>query len=384
MPPATDWSRYPKIAESSAPCSSTTGEWICTEKAHGANFSSVAAPAGNVLFASRSGVLADSDNFFGFKSVGLDSFLESRICALREELVRVGIAGADATVIIYGELCGGHYPHADVPAVNGGVGPVQRGIWYSPTLCFIGFDIAVLDSSNDDETGAAEPAAAPPPRFLDFDVARAAAIAAGIRFTTPLLRGTLAQCLDAEVRFASTIPAALGLPPLPAEVPNLAEGLVVRPAREPAAASAGRGSRGLIKRKIPEFSEKQYSNEEWRSARHGMASGGGGGGGVSWAEAEDLVRYEMLAAINQQRLDAVVSKVGQVDTDDKPACRQLLRDFMVDVAEALVEDGLLAARHVAEAAAPPLQQLTARHPLLHEELEKHSRTLVARFLRRRM
>lgn len=315
MPPATDWSRYPKIAESSAPCSSTTGEWICTEKAHGANFSSVAAPAGNVLFASRSGVLADSDNFFGFKSVGLDSFLESRICALREELVRVGIAGADATVIIYGELCGGHYPHADVPAVNGGVGPVQRGIWYSPTLCFIGFDIAVLDSSNDDETGAAEPAAAPPPRFLDFDVARAAAIAAGIRFTTPLLRGTLAQCLDAEVRFASTIP---------------------------------------------------------------------GGGGVSWAEAEDLVRYEMLAAINQQRLDAVVSKVGQVDTDDKPACRQLLRDFMVDVAEALVEDGLLAARHVAEAAAPPLQQLTARHPLLHEELEKHSRTLVARFLRRRM
>ena len=37
------WSRYPKIAESSASFTDRTGgQWVCTEKVHGANFSVMA------------------------------------------------------------------------------------------------------------------------------------------------------------------------------------------------------------------------------------------------------------------------------------------------------------------------------------------------------
>ena len=200
MPPA--WSRYPKIADSSAPIMSRallSTEWLCTEKAHGANFSAAVACDGQVHFAARSGLLAASDNFYGYKSQGLDAYLVPRVLALRTALVRDGFVTANDTLVVYGELCGGHYPHPAVPAVAGGVGPVQRGVWYSPALVFIAFDIAVVPVAADAAAGdgrladVALSSSHQRTRFLDFDVARAASIAADLRFTQPLRRGTLAH-----------------------------------------------------------------------------------------------------------------------------------------------------------------------------------------------
>eukprot|EP00325_Prymnesiales_sp_UTEX-LB-985_P008411 CAMPEP_0174695230 /NCGR_PEP_ID=MMETSP1094-20130205/1656_1 /TAXON_ID=156173 /ORGANISM="Chrysochromulina brevifilum, Strain UTEX LB 985" /LENGTH=367 /DNA_ID=CAMNT_0015891679 /DNA_START=52 /DNA_END=1155 /DNA_ORIENTATION=+ len=350
------WTRYPKIAEHGGGAAAT-GEWLCTEKVHGANFSVVALADGCVEFASRSGVLAATDNFFGYRSQGMDAWLTPRVCALRDALAHDGVVADTDSITVYGELAGGAYPHPDVPAVNG-VGPVQRGCWYSPGLVFIAFDVAISSE------GSAS-------RFLSFDVARTAAIAAGLRYTVPRLRGSLSQCLDAEVRFISDVPAALGLPPL---LENWAEGLVVRPALEPASrTSPGDGRhRGLIKLKIPEFSEKQYANEEWRDARHGAGRVGSvTGSAMGWAEAESLLRFEMLAAINQQRLNSVLSKIGRVNAADKAACRRLLEDFIQDVQEALVEDGLLA----------NTEGFALRHAPLMPELQAESRKLVARHLR---
>ena len=364
-----------------------SNEWLCTEKAHGANFSAAVAGDDQVHFAARSGLLTASDNFYGYKSQGLDVYLVPRILALRNSLVRDGFVTANDTLVVYGELCGGHYPHPDIMAVAGGVGPVQRGVWYSPALVFIAFDIAVVPVAADAAAGdgrpegdkartadTALPTSHPRTRFLDFDVARAASIAADLRFTQPLRRGTLAHCLYLDVRFASKIPAALGLPTLPAEHSNWAEGLVVRPVREPPPESG----RGLVKRKIPEFSEKQYSHDHWRGARHGAVRSRGGVG-MSWTEAETLLRYEMLAAVNQQRLDSVLSKSARVDAADKAACRRLLHDFKVDVTEALVEDGLL--QPATTEHTPALQQLAVRHAPLHAELDAASRTLITKFLR---
>ena len=101
---------------------------------------------------------------------------------------------------------------------------------------------------------------------------------------------------------------------------------------------------------------------------------------MSWVEAETLLRYEMLAAVNQQRLDSVLSKSARVDAADKAACRRLLHDFKVDVAEALAEDGLLKPA-TTERNMPALQQLAVRHAPLHAELEAASRTLITKFLR---
>ena len=60
------------------------------------------------------------------------------LAAADEMLVEPGVEG----VILFGELCGGQYPHPDVQP-DGSARPVQRGIWYSPRIEFVVFDIAV-------------------------------------------------------------------------------------------------------------------------------------------------------------------------------------------------------------------------------------------------
>ena len=281
---------------------------------------------------------------------------------MRESLIADGVVSDNSSgIIIYGELFGGEYPHPSVPACDGSTGPVQCGCWYSPSLQFMAFDVAIaLEEAKD-------------VAFLAFDIAHAAATAAGLSFAEPLSRGTLAQSLGYNPRFTSTLPARLGLPPL-GDDPNLAEGIVVRPAREP-----NDGSRRLVKIKIPEFSEKQYQNEGWRAARFGKGgsggsggSGGAGGAGAhGWADATATLRFEMLAAVSEQRLASVLSKIGRVEAADRAACRQLLDAFIMDVEEALVEDGLLDAAG----------QLRVRHSDVHEELERESRKLCAASLR---
>jgi Rnl2 family RNA ligase len=345
------WTKYPKISERAGSSSSAAdGEWIVTEKLHGANFSVLVPPDGAIAFASRSGILAPGDNFYGYRSQGLHADIGACATALRALLLACGEAGDESAVIVYGELCGGCYPHPEVQASAGAL-PVQKGVWYAPRLVFVGFDVAVC-------------APGAPPRFLSFARAREVAFAAGLRFAEPMHVGDLASCLHMDVRFTSRLPAALGLPPLP-DSPNYAEGVVVRPSREPVD-----GSRRLVKRKIPEFAEKQYAHEQWRAARTG---GGGDGGG---ADAESLLRYELLAAVNPQRLASVVSKRGAVDPSDKQACRRLLDEMMEDVQASLGEEGLL------DACAGDVR---AGYPdTLGPELEAACRVLVTAHLRESM
>ena len=79
----------------------------------------------------------------------------------------------------------------------------------------------------------------------------------------------------------------------------------------------------------------------------------------------------MLAAINEQRLESVTSKMGHPDVGDRKACTALLHDFILDVIESLVEDGLLT----------DVGELPTRHTQLQQELELESRKLVAAVLR---
>ena len=402
----TPWSKYPKMSESTQSWASLpAGEWLVCEKVHGANFSVLADSSGTTHFSKRSGPLAPAEDFYSFRSAGLDATCAAAAHRLLAAL-SASTRGRVESVCVYGELCGGHYPHPEV-APSPGVAAVQRGIWYSPRLEFVGFDVSVGE------------AGAPPGaerRFLDFAEARLEARAAGFHFVAPLAQGSLQHCLDVPIRFASRVPAMLGLPSLPdVGVPNLAEGVVVRAAREAApglvgggkAATGKGGARAMFKRKIEEFSEKMYRNDDWKEARGGGSgggSGGNGGGGGGGADEEELLRYEMLAAVTENRLAAVVSKVGRVNVTDRAACRALLDLFVDDVIEQLEADGLvpsaaaLQASRVGPGGAAGAGDGAAdgagagigggdggggagRYAALMAELDAESRKLVARHLR---
>ena len=301
------WMKYPKMAESTkAWATLPAGAWVVTEKIHGANFSVVADGCGT-RFAKRSGELPEHEDFYSFRSAGLNNTLSACAQRLLDALRRTDGVAVDS-VCIFGELCGGHYPHPEV-APAPGTAPVQRGVWYSPSLVFVAFDVCVC------EQGAADG------RFLDFAEARRLALAAGFHFVEALAQGSLQACLDVPVRFSSHVPAMLGLPSLASlGTPNLAEGVVVRMASEvkgskPGAGPKGKGpalaqrghARAMFKRKIAEFSEKQYQNSGWKEAK--------AGGGSSGPSGEELLRLEMLAAVTEQRVAAVASKVGRPNLD---------------------------------------------------------------------
>merc|ERR1740121_1703043 len=343
------------------------------EKVHGANFCVIAtssdadAAAVDVKFAKRTAILggpADAEDFYSCRSAGLLEALAP--CAERAlgRIAALALPGATGggscstaahtkfAVHIYGELFGGSYPHPDVPA-EPGLLPVQVGVWYSPNLQFMAFDVAV-ETARDGRS------------FLDFGRAKELCEGCGFLFAQPLCTGTLSECLEYPFEFETTLPALLGLPSLPPGAgggeKNLAEGVVVRPCREPAP-SAGRSSkdsgRGLFKRKIEAFSEKRYQNDDWKKGKKG------GAGQAPPVPAEELALMEVAALVTEQRLANVLSKIGRVEATDREACRQLLQALKDDVAEALE---------------PSDAQVLQGSPQVQQELDALCRALITREL----
>lgn len=65
-------------------------------------------------------------------------------------------------VLLFGELCGGRYPHPEVQP-DTRVEAVQTGVYYSPTIEFYAFDIALVLA------GRVNQATQEPLFFLDYD-----------------------------------------------------------------------------------------------------------------------------------------------------------------------------------------------------------------------
>eukprot|EP00658_Telonema_sp_P-2_P077360 TRINITY_DN6975_c0_g1_i1.p1 TRINITY_DN6975_c0_g1~~TRINITY_DN6975_c0_g1_i1.p1 ORF type:complete len:638 (+),score=141.30 TRINITY_DN6975_c0_g1_i1:147-2060(+) len=320
---------------------STSAQWLATEKVHGANFCVIVDPTGRVSFGCRTRVLAEDDDFYSFRSCGLAMTLTlnaGRVMAAHLAGHEKG-DGAVEAIVIYGELFGGEYPHPQVPKVPG-LRPIQNGVWYSPSIEFMGFDVLLHEAQHCHDGRTHQ-------RFLNFSEARSVCKAADILFAEPVWEGSLAECLEPSCEFESTIPQRLGLPPL--DAPNLAEGCVIRM----------REGRGLFKRKIQQFSEVQYQHDRWKDARQG----GGGRGAFEPCDGVLLVQYELEARVTDQRVAAVMSKMGPVSPKDKPRCMELLRCLVEDVLQDLDP-----ADSEVVAATPALMKL------LHEESKAAIRT----------
>ncbi len=262
--------------------------WIASEKIHGANFCFVT-DGREIRCAKRKAFLLPGEDFFGHRAL-LDRLGPSVLRAFSRV---VGAEPGIELVYVHGELFGGGYPHPDVlpdPSVE----PVQTGCWYSPTIAFCAFDVGVLRGGER--------------TYLDHDEAARVLDEAGILRLEPLLRGSYEEVMALPLGFESTLPAALGLPPLPPG--NRAEGVVAKPVRSVAVARRPGVLRPVIKRKIPEFAEdaRFHGAEKWPS----RAPGAG-------AAALSVLRYEVSARVTEQRFHAAVSKVGRVSDQARAA-----------------------------------------------------------------
>jgi Rnl2 family RNA ligase len=259
---------YEKIPESTSAWTSLqkTSGWVVTEKVHGACFCFLYnTKTMAITCAKRKQILDDSDDFFGYKAI-----LGATIPLIKD----IGGYIADIhphsdTIAIYGELFGGIYP--DIP---GPYRPVQVGIYYSPNLHFYAFDISII--SMDEE------------KYIDYSTSLQIFARVGILHAKPLATyRTYEETLGFSVGFNSTLPKALGLPELEL---NKAEGVVVRSLEH----------HYLVKRKIPEFSETKYSENNYKPELH---------------PATELELYIGKAQIymTSNRLNNASSKIGSID-----------------------------------------------------------------------
>lgn len=275
--------------------------WIATEKIHGANFC-VVTDGAQVRCAKRKAYLDPDEDFFGHRA--LLERLGPRVLT-----AAAGVLARDPRVelvFIYGELFGGGYPHAEVGA-DPAVQPVQTGCWYSPTIELCAFDLGVLRERER--------------AYVDHDEAARVFAEAGIFHAEPLARGSYEEMMSLPIGFESTIPAALGLPPLPPG--NKGEGVVVKPVRAVSVPRRAGSIRPVIKRKIPEFAEdaRFHEAEKW-AARPAPADG---------AVALEVLRYEVSALVTETRLAAAVSKVGRVAPGDAARAAEVLTLIVEDL-----------------------------------------------------
>jgi Rnl2 family RNA ligase len=337
---------YEKIAESLADWlgddepayrASNKATWIVTEKVHGANFCLIT-DGTTVHCAKRKELLSEDADFFGHKAVlvRLGAPLGALFAHLKRDDSRVH------HVFVYGELYGGGYPHPDVPAVPG-VSPIQTGVWYSPRVEFIAFDVAVeRDGSR---------------VYLDQDDAMARCEEAGIPFSRSLFRGTYEDAFAYPLGFETTLPASLGLPPLGPT--NKAEGIVLKPARAIVVPRREGAIRPVIKRKIAEFAEdgRFHQAEKWAAPR-------------AAAGVLPHLEYEASLLVNENRLRAAVSKVGPTRADDAAGLAAVFKLIREDL------DAELAARHAsALASMSPLESAA-----LSRYLDEEARALVELYL----
>jgi Rnl2 family RNA ligase len=229
---------FPKIpTHRAAPPRAMGGPWVALEKLHGAQLV-VASDGGAVHVGKRKAWLAPDEPFFGWQLIAGE--LAAGITAL------AAAAGA-RQVVAFGELIGGAYPHSAVAAVPG-LSAVQTGIWYTPAITWVPFDVLVAGGDDDDG------------ELLAHHEVEALAATAGVRTPPRLARGTRSELERVDVRFTTHVPAWFGLPAL---ANNLAEGIVLKPD-----ARCAPDARPVIKRKLPEFSDDRFAEAEaWNPGR---------------------------------------------------------------------------------------------------------------------
>jgi len=97
---------------------------------------------------------------------------------------------------IYGELIGGIYPNEKVDDL--GLIPIQKGIFYAPTIDFYAYDILLITEKDK--------------KWLNYDDAMKLFEKSKLFYAKPLHVGTLKECFDYNIKFNSIIPKELNLP----------------------------------------------------------------------------------------------------------------------------------------------------------------------------
>ncbi|MCI5083053.1 MAG: RNA ligase, Rnl2 family [Saprospiraceae bacterium] len=275
------------------------GTFVVQEKVHGSNLSFLSEDGQHFMSAKRSGLLQSDEHFYNHQLL-----MDRHLSTLQLLWQLIEADGYELTRLqVYGEVFGGSYPHPEVDTVKQAM-KVQKGVFYAPGNHFYAFDIVINGE-----------------QYLNMDVVEKYLAKAGFFYAKPLLKGTLQECLAYANAFQTTIPDLLGLPPI---ADNICEGVVIKPVESCFLKS---GARVVLKNKNEKWSEKKQATRKVRKS-------------VTLPEHVLELREEMLCYVTENRLNNVLSKIGEVSMKDFGKVlglfnKDILEDFEKDNQEAL-------------------------------------------------
>ncbi|GHV43129.1 hypothetical protein FACS1894180_1320 [Bacteroidia bacterium] len=258
-------------------------EFIVQEKVHGSNVSFITDGA-KMEFAKRTGVVEEGEKFYDYEE--LFERYRPKILNLYKS-VKAKYADLQ-TLIVFGEMFGGNYPHKDVKN-NHKISIIQKGVAYCPTHEFYGFDLYChcgLDPQSPEQKHY----------FLPVEDTNLFFANGGFIYAKTLFSGALEECLNHPNAFPSTIYKEFNLPEIE---DNICEGIVIRPA-EPL--YLRNGSRVLLKSKNARFAEKKSIKK--RAPKVFVEP--------TYSENLKQLLPETELYITENRLNNVVSKIGEI------------------------------------------------------------------------
>lgn len=291
-----------------------TGMWAVQEKVHGSNFA-IYVNDKEIKNAKRTSFMGFGEGkwdakFYNYPKAVLKVLDKVRpIWGDFKEKHRAGCYGNKKLhvdhIIIYGELCGGNYPHPDVPKMS--TSQVQSGIWYSNDVEFLAFDIKIVYESGLEI-------------FIDPFASEILFQDHALTHIPILFSGTLDECLEFSktTNYAQSMIASWVFG-LPAIENNTREGNVIKRCND---VRLPMGGRAIIK----------YKNEIWKEKAFKPNKG------VIKKELEPTIA-EMIesasAYLTEARLSNVLSKTGPISSKQFAYLSGLMSQ---DVIKDLVKD----------------------------------------------
>lgn len=250
-------------------------EFVVQEKTHGANLSYWTDNGIDFYAGKRTGLIAEEEFFYNYEI--LLEALKPKFISIWKNLKNKYTDLQQMT--IFGEVIGGDYPHPEVP-VNRKAVKVQKGVFYSPQNHFYAFDI-MLNSE----------------QYLGVEEVNIYFEKEDLLYAKTLFKGKFEECLEYPNNFSSTVPALLGLPEI---ADNICEGVIIRPI---VTSHFNNGVRVILKNKNETWAERKQFRKSIKKDE-------------KLPEKIVKLREAILTYVTENRLNNVLSKVGQVTIKD--------------------------------------------------------------------
>jgi Rnl2 family RNA ligase len=274
-------------------------QFVVQEKVHGCNLCFITDGV-SVQCGSREHLFTSDENFYNWQEL-LSRYRPAIINLF--DLINSNNPEIE-TMIVYGEMFGGYYPHRDVQKIAN-VSRIQKGVFYCPNHEFYAFDILLIFEEAEE--------------YLPVDDADELFRTAGLFYAQSLFTGSLRKCLEYPNDFQSKIPEWFGLPLIEN---NICEGVVIRPV-EPIFLRTG--ARLLLKSKNDKFAEKKSEKKHLVVPKEE----------VEYSKELTNLLEIIENYITENRLDNVVSKIGEVSIpkDIGKLIGLLSKDAIEDIAK---------------------------------------------------